>query len=213
MANEGVIRIDPIKRRTIEFTLSSLSGYMPHRFGDVQRGMIRSKKEGKKTKNESRMRPFEPAQEAEDATYRLADGRPGVPCSTLRNSLVDAAHKDIGIEKTLVRKAIFIIEDGRDRGRPEGAALIALAGSEPIMREDIVRVPAKTGSADLRYRYFWAEWSLRVRMEYDADLIRPDDILNLAERAGFGVGIGEWRPQKNGEYGRYMLKRDDVVLS
>jgi hypothetical protein len=32
----------------------------------------------------------------------------------------------------------------------------------------------------------------------------------MIERAGFGVGIGEWRPEKDGDYGRFRVDRDGV---
>jgi hypothetical protein len=29
--------------------------------------------------------------------------------------------------------------------------------------------------------------------------------LTLLEAGGTGVGVGEWRPEKSGEFGRYMI--------
>lgn len=73
------------------------------------------------------------------------------------------------------------------------------------MREDIVRVGM--GSADLRFRPEHAKWAIDLRMTYDADLLGPETIFNLIERAGFGVGLGEWRPEKGGQWGTFRVAR------
>ena len=39
----------------------------------------------------------------------------------------------------------------------------------------------------------------------DFDNLNEGNIINLINRAGFGVGVGEWRPEKGGEYGRFMV--------
>ena len=74
---------------------------------------------------------------------------------------------------------------------------------DPIMREDIVRVGA--GSTDLRYRPEFAEWAMVLTLEYDSKALTQEAILNLIDRAGVGVGLGEWRPEKGGEYGRFEV--------
>ena len=33
-------------------------------------------------------------------------------------------------------------------------------------------------------------------------------MLTLVNRAGFGVGIGDWRPQRDGDKGRFVLDPD-----
>jgi hypothetical protein len=59
---------------------------------------------------------------------------------------------------------------------------------------------------DLRYRHQFNQWEVDIEVDYDTDLLQVQDIINLAERAGFGGGIGEWRPEKGGEFGRYRVK-------
>jgi hypothetical protein len=40
----------------------------------------------------------------------------------------------------------------------------------------------------------WREWSAVVGIEFDADMITPESIVNLLDRAGRQVGICEGRP-------------------
>lgn len=120
----------------------------------------------------------------------------GINGMAFKTALITAAHKDIGIEKTLVRKAVFLrtLDPGK---------VLPMEACDPVVREDMVRVGA--GSADLRYRPQFDTWAVDIELEVDADLLKIEDILNLVNRAGFGVGIGEWRPEKNGEFGRFEI--------
>jgi hypothetical protein len=137
-----------------------------------------------------------PEAEAKDATYVTSSGVYGIPGMAFKSALVAAAHKDIGIEKTLVRKALFLVTD--DAGN-----VLPIECAEPVVREDMVRVGV--GAADMRYRPEFREWSCWITLEVDSQLLQQNDILALVDRAGFGVGICEWRPEKGGEYGRFKV--------
>ena len=51
-------------------------------------------------------------------------------------------------------------------------------------------------------------WGAEISFDYDADLLTIHDVINLTNRAGFSVGIGEWRPEKNGEHGTFEVDTD-----
>jgi hypothetical protein len=74
---------------------------------------------------------------------------------------------------------------------------------EPEPREDMVRVGM--GTADIRYRGEFKNWSTTFTIRYNASVLSAEQIVNLFNAAGFGVGIGEWRPQKSGSYGRFHV--------
>jgi hypothetical protein len=71
------------------------------------------------------------------------------------------------------------------------------------MREDMVRVGM--GTADIRYRPEFTEWSVKLPIKYNADAISLDQLVNLFTLAGFGVGVGEWRPERDGQYGMFHV--------
>ena len=150
--------------------------------------------EGKKTRSRDKRVP---EQEFEEATYRTAKGECGIPLLAIKSAIIGAAHKDIGIEKTLVKKALFIPSD-------DPLGVLPIKYKHRVMREDPVRVGQ--GSADLRYRpEFSKGWTCEITAEVDTELLQVDDLINLVDRAGFGVGIGEWRPEKEGEFGRFRV--------
>jgi hypothetical protein len=61
------------------------------------------------------------------------------------------------------------------------------------------------GTADIRYRPEFKQWKMPVTLKFNAAVISVEQIANLLNTAGFGVGIGEWRPEKNGSYGRFHV--------
>ena len=187
------VSLKPINRQQITLRIVGTSPMIQHQWSEKAREMLRQKHAGKKSKNRE---VRDPEQEFKDATYLTGDGRYGVPVSGLKKCLITAAHKDVGIEKTLVRKSLFILCD-------DPGGVLPMECEEPRMREDLVRVGA--GSADLRYRPEFREWSVEVAVEFDGDLLQPNDILTLFDRAGFGVGLCESRPEKDGENGRFRI--------
>lgn len=189
------IQLKPLNTRQMVLVIEGVSRLVQHNWSEKAKKMMRDKKAGKKTKDRE---PCDPQQEFLDATYFTEDGGYGVPATALKACVVSAAHKDRGIEKTLVRKSLFIMCDDVN-------GVIPMICSEPKMREDFVRVGVK--QTDLRYRPEFLEWEVEVPIEYNADYLRPEDIANLFDHAGDGVGIGEHRPEKGGDWGRFQVKQ------
>lgn len=192
-AKKNEIQLKPIERRTMTFGIKGISPLIMHQWSEKALAMMRDKHAGKKTKNRD---VRDPAKEAYESTYRTASGDIGIPGMAFKSAMVTAAHKDIGVEKTLVRKAIFLVCD-------DPGMILPIQCSEPTIREDAVRVGM--GSTDLRYRPQFDQWACKITLEVDSQLIQEADILSLVDRAGFGVGICEWRPEKGGEYGRFEI--------
>lgn len=194
MATKDIaIQLKPLNIQFLGIVIEGISPLIQHKWAEKALREMREKHAGKKTKTRDIR---DPEQEALDAMYTTADGQPGIPLLALKSAIIGAAHKDLGVEKTLVRKSLFI------RANDE-SGILKIEGSKPKVREDYVRVGQ--GGTDLRYRPQFDEWRVSVCLEYDADLLQPTDIVNLINRAGFGIGLGEWRPEKGGEYGRFRV--------
>lgn len=198
-ANDVTVKLAPINKKHVKLRIVGLSPLIQHQWDEKALGMMRDKHAGKKTKNRD---VRDPQAEGKAAMYVTDDGLPGVPAMAIKTAIITAAHKDIGIEKTLVRKALFIVTSDSKR-------ILPMDCDEPVITEDTVRVGQ--GSADLRYRPYFYRWAVDIEWEIDNELLQINDLLNLIDRAGFGVGIGEWRPEKGGEYGRFEVDRSVAV--
>ena len=69
-----------------------------------------------------------------------------------------------------------------------------------------------SGSADLRYRPEFRNWSIVFTAQLNIDDIPMDSLLNLVNRAGFGVGLQEMRPEKGGDFGRFTIDQSYVQV-
>ncbi len=194
------VTLAPIKQCEMRLRIRGTSPMIQHNWDEKAKHMMRQKHAGVKTKNRD---VRDPDREFKAAMHRTPDGAYGFPSGGIKKCLLNAAHKDIGIEKTLLRKSLFIIADAVSES---GEPLCLMDTLEPTMREDVVRVGM--GSTDLRYRPEFKTWAIELTLQYDGEALTPENILNIFQRAGFGVGLGEWRPEKAGEYGRFAIDTD-----
>lgn len=72
------------------------------------------------------------------------------------------------------------------------------------MRRDMVRVGM--GSADIRYRGEFDNWYADLTVSYNENgQFNLDQIMTMINAGGYTCGIGEWRPEKDGQYGMYHV--------
>jgi len=193
----NLITLEEMQQSILTTRIKGISALIEHKWSEKAIKMMEDKHAGVKVKNRD---VRVPEQEFKDAAYVCEDGRFGFPSGGLKKCMINAAHKDIGLEKTLLKKSLFILPDDTVNN------LCAFESDEPLMRQDIVKVGM--GSTDLRYRPEFRNWSMIVRIEFDSQSLTLNTILSLVQRAGFGVGLGEMRPEKGGEYGRFEVDRE-----
>ncbi len=128
----------------------------------------------------------------------------GFPASGLKKAMVSAVSAVEGVTMTLARQAFHV----------KGVNLndyLEIQAS-PEMRDDIVRIGGKgpgTGTPSHRYRGAFDPWSAVVKIEFNNGVISAEQLVNLLNNAGFGVGLGEDRPGKSGgSWGRFHVDQD-----
>ncbi len=124
----------------------------------------------------------------------VAGGEYHFPAIALKNAMVEAC-TSVGrsaITKVQARQCFQVIG--------EQNRILA-----PVlrMRRDMVKL--KNGSPDIRFRGGFPDWSMRIKVRYNARVLSAAQILNLLNTAGFAVGIGEWRSEKDGSYGLFHV--------
>lgn len=183
----------------IDVTVDGITPLITHKWSNKAKKMMRDKQTGK-AKKASQRDPKVIAEEIEGATYRLPDGRPGVPAVAIKSAMVGAARLYDNVSMTELRRMLFVRGEGPEQ-------LIPIEYEEMIEREDVVRI--SMGTSDLRYRPQFNGWSLTFTIEF-AERIDGDSILNLLMAAGQFEGIGEWRPSSpksaTGTYGRFEVR-------
>lgn len=75
----------------------------------------------------------------------------------------------------------------------------------PAMREDMVRVGM--GTADIRYRGEFRDWYMDLTVLVNmSGKYSVEQIVNILNAGGSFCGIGEWRPEKDGQNGMFHVE-------
>lgn len=200
----GTVEISRIGTENILVPITGTSPLIVHNFSAKAKMQMLDSQQGRKTPKQVR----DPQAEYEAAFYRMAEGY-GFPVTAFKAATVGAARfygKDVNM--TSLRQCLFM------RGEYSGAdpqALVRIVG-EPKMREDVVRLGGPSRSADLRYRPEFTEWTAVLNLTYVTSSLSRNSVLSLIDAGGMGIGVGEWRPERRGEFGTYQVDGDIVVI-
>jgi hypothetical protein len=188
-----LISVPPIEVQTVDVYVVGTSPLVMNRWSEKAKTMMRNKQQGVAQQKREHKNPEE---DFENAIHKMPDGRIGFPTIGFKAAAVTACTSAGGVKKTQARQAFHINGD-----------LAEIVGSEPEMREDMVRLHGMT--ADMRYRPQFSPWFTRLSISYNTRALSLAEIVNLLNLAGFGVGVGEWRPEKDGGMGRFRVATED----
>ena len=190
---EIIISIPKPDFQTFDVKVTGTTALICHNWSQKAKKAMLDKQQGKKVPKS----PKDPEADFRASLYKFNnDGEEwyGFPAVAFKNAAVRAAQQ-FDIPMTTARQ-LFWVYGTTDND------FVTIDGT-PKMREDVVRLNGKT--ADLRYRGEFSPWSTVLRVKINAQVIAPETIFNLISQAGFSVGVGEWRPERNGQFGCFEV--------
>lgn len=121
----------------------------------------------------------------------------GFPVTAFKQSAISAAYRMGWVkDKMSLRGAFYIDTDVDD--------MVEIVSDPPVMREDMVKIGM--GTADLRYRGEFNNWSTTLVVRFNASgKFSLPDIINIINAGGMICGVGEWRPEKDGQFGMFHV--------
>lgn len=191
---DATIEIHQIAAETLLVPLVGTTPLIVHRFSEKAKRQMLDNMQGRKSPKQAK----DPQAEYEAAFYRLGDGGYGFPSLAFKAATVGGARFYSGVTMTALKQFMYLRGEVGDDGR----ALTRIEG-DPIMREDVVTV-GRNGS-DLRYRPQFSEWTATLEVTYVTSALTRGSVLSLIDAGGMGVGVGEWRPEKDGDFGTYRV--------
>ncbi len=124
----------------------------------------------------------------------------GFPVVAFKAATASAWSHIDGFKKGIIRGAYHIVN-----GVPtDQGDLVEIKHRDLRMREDMVRVGM--GAADIRYRGEFSNWSVDLQCRYNARVISAEQLVTIFDAAGFAIGVGEWRPEKDGSFGMFRVE-------
>lgn len=135
-----------------------------------------------------------PAECVDRAIIRNVAGDVCIPPTAFKKAMLTAAMQVKGLKKTSLRSMVFV----------EGGSIpITYSRMEPRM--DMTRTSGMGRTPDVRFRPEFQDWKARLILLF-SDQIPVQTVVDLLNRAG-NVGIGEWRPEKDGTHGTFGVVR------
>lgn len=126
---------------------------------------------------------------------------PVMPAKNLNATILNAA-KITRDRPTVVRAGVIfdqLVYRLDYEGPRDIAGLWGGSASPFVSRESI----AVQSSRVMRTRPVFNEWGVEFMVEFDTSELNPDSFADFVVKAGKSVGLGDWRPEKNGQYGRF----------
>lgn len=195
------IQIDKIAAETMIVPILGTAPLIVNRFSEKAKRQMLDNMQGRKSPKE----PKNPEAEYEASFYRMKDGGYGVPVIAFKAAMIGAARfYGKNVTMTALKQFVFFRGELGDDGR----SFARLTG-EPRMREDVVKL-GRNGT-DLRYRPEFLEWSTTIEVTYVTSALTRDSVLSLIDAGGMGIGVGEWRPEKDGDFGTFRIDQSRNV--
>lgn len=202
----AAIQIERLGRRTLVVPIVGMTPLIVHAWSEKARRQMLDAQQGVKRPKEHR----DPQADYEASRYRWIDRdgteRDGFPALAVKGAIVGAArlYGSRAVKMTELRAAVFV------NGIPgtQGQLLVPIEG-EPQMREDVVRVGMGT---DLRYRAEYVTWRALVEVVYVERMLSRDSVLSLLDAGGLAIGIGEWRPERDGLNGTFAVDDEREIV-
>jgi hypothetical protein len=172
---------------------------------EQQMGIAKGKKKEAKNPVEDFIRSIYwltdmPTEYTQEAFEQAIDSgaRFGFPVTGFKQAAISAAYRmGWSKDKMSLRGAFFI--DSDENG------MIEIISEPPIMREDMVKIGM--GTADIRYRGEFRNWSAELIISYNKNgQYSLENIINIINAGGYVCGVGEWRPERDGQNGQFHVE-------
>ena len=209
---EEVVEIRPLDIREVKIKIVGDSPLIVHAWSEkAKRMMLESQMKATKTKAKEARDPYDdfinsmywitekPESTPEAFEKAVKDGAKwGFPVTAIKMSGNAAAYRLGWVKNQMGLRGSYFLKS-------EYGDMAEIISDTPIIREDMVRVGL--GSADLRYRGEFRNWSMDLTLEYNASGdYSLEQIVNIINAGGYACGLGEWRPEKDGDFGRYHIE-------
>ena len=211
-ANTEVIEIRPIEIKKVTVRIVGDTPLIMHAWSEkakrmmleAQMGIAKGKKKDAKNPVDDFIRsmywltPMPEDGTMESFEEAIANGaRFGFPVTAFKQAAISAAYRmGWAKDKMSMRGAFFI--DSDENG------MIEIHSDTPEMREDMVKVGM--GTADIRYRGEFKNWYADLTISYNANgQYSLENIVNIINAGGYVCGVGEWRPERDGQNGMFHV--------
>jgi len=181
--------------KTITVEIRGITPLLIHRFGED------SEQKGNTRRVE--IKRAGPREEATKNAYIAKDGTFYFSAASIPSTMKNAGsnHKSVGSRKSLrfvVPSAVSMMVDGVTILNGKGPAKDFEVDSRPVT------IPATKGRV-MRHRPRFDQWRAKFDLLVDDNMLSVETAQQLLTEAGMSYGIGDFRPEKGGPFGRFRI--------
>jgi hypothetical protein len=179
----------------IEMKIEGTSPLLMNRFHEAAQAAVSSS-----TSTSLRGSKGTPREQCEPKLYLDANSKPVLPGPNLMAAITEAGKfVKAGKSKLTTQKSSLI---------PAGIAVVELelpitpCAWEPDSRAVVI---PSTGGRVMAHRPRFDKWAVRCTLDVDAAMFDEKLVRELVDLAGGKVGVGDFRPQRKGPFGRFKV--------
>lgn len=211
------LEVQPIKIEKREITIVGDTPLIVHAWSEkAKKEMLDKQTKTTKTRGKSIRDPFsefmnalywitpKPTEDTPEAFNKaIAEGaRFGFPVTAIKQAAGSAAYRSGAEKNKMGMRGAFFIEGIGDNLLGE-----IISDEPPVMREDMVKIGGVSKVSDLRYRPAFNKWKMKLTISYNVNAgMTFEQIINYINMAGFMNGIGEWRAERDGQFGMFHVE-------
>ena len=212
-ATTEILEIRPIQIQKAKIHIVGDTPLIMHAWSEkAKREMLEKQMKVTKTKARDAKNPVEdfirsmywlspmPEEMTVDAFHQAinAGARFGFPITAFKQAAISAAYRMGWTKDKMSMRGAFFIDGDENQ-------MLEIKSDTPIMREDMVKVGM--GTADIRYRGEFRNWSADLNISFNENgQYSLEQIINVVNAGGYVCGVGEWRPERDGQYGMFHVE-------
>ena len=121
----------------------------------------------------------------------------GFPVTAFKQAAISAAYRMGWTKDKMSMRGAFFIDGDENQ-------MVEIFSDVPVIREDMVKVGM--GTADIRFRGEFRNWYAELTVSYNKNgQYSLEQIINIINAGGYVCGIGELRPERDGQYGMFHV--------
>ena len=220
---QEIIKIKPIKIAKANITIVGDTPLLVHAWSEKAKKQMlaeQQKESGTKIPKEKRdpfadfvraaywitPKPEEETPEAFEEAIRNG-AKFGFPVIAVKMAALAACYRAGFIPNQTVMRCSFFLRALNGAGSAGNELAVIETDKPPYCREDMVKIGGMSKTADLRYRPCFEDWKIRLQVELaETGQFSMESIFNAINLGGFMNGIGEWRVERDGDFGRFHVE-------
>lgn len=185
----------------VRATITGLSPILMHRFGEEAEIAV-----GSGTRVSLRANGSTPREIAAKKCYKDGDGNLHLPGSNILACIVGVGiyHKSGRVKLTTQKSSLI----------PAGIAveeLVCPFGTKEFEVDSRSVVIPSTGGRVMEHRPRLDDWQLSFTLEIDEEMFSEKTVRLLVSDAGRKIGLGDYRPQRKGPFGRFTVTGWEIL--